>query len=236
MKEVVFVNQLGLGDYFITNGLINHFCSKFDKIFIPVKPAMLETIQCLYSDNSQVIPIVTNGVSSTVECHFECYGVPVLDADVYMHRPHSARWYRWYYEQFGVPYSMRFTDFQLPKCIPLTKEIFDLAVGSHTAYKLVHDMPSTGQQVTFQYPEHSNHSLPVVRIDASVCNNLLSWMQVILRATEIHVMDSSVWNLVHSMGSQIPGKLFYHANRPSNFTYEPWDIKMFSSNTEIVGY
>lgn len=236
MKEVIFVNQLGLGDYFITNGLVNHFCSRFDQIFIPVKPNMFDTVNCLYSQNSKVTPIITNGIAETPETMFECYGVPILDADVYMHRPRTARWYRWYYEQFGIDYSVRFSHFHLPQKIPNTREVFQTAVGTNNRYKLLHDMPSTGQQVTFSYPDTSDPTLPIVRIDTSLTSNLLAWISVIQHAIEIHVMDSSVWNLVHSMGNSISAKVFYHCNRPSNFTYEPWDIRLFTPKTQIVRY
>lgn len=236
MKEMIFVNQLGLGDYFITNGLVNHFCTRVDQIFIPVKPNMFDTVNCLYSHNPKVTPIITNGIAETPENMFECYGIPILDADVYMHRPRTARWYRWYYEQFGVDYATRFSYFQLPTDIPFRQEVFQSTVGSCTEYRVVHDMPSTGQLVEFRQPDGSNPTLPIVRIDHNLTTNLLSWIDVLLYATEIHVMDSSVWNLVHSMGQQIKAQVFYHCNRPSNFTYEPWDIRMFSTNTEIVGY
>jgi hypothetical protein len=234
MREVMFVTQLGLGDYFITNGLLHHLKHQFDRIYIPVKVQNLPTIECLYKDTPTVIPFASDDVKETVENYYEAYGIPVINADVYMHRPPASRWYRWYYEQFRVPYEWRFSKFQLPVKIPNTQEVFESVTQGREPYRLVHDMPSDGQHTPLQL--NNNTHLHTITLSPTVTPNLLSWLKVIQNAAEIHVIDSSVWNWVHSMSHHITGEVFYHGSRRSQFTYEAWDIMAYSSRTQIVGY
>jgi hypothetical protein len=234
MSEVMLIHQLGLGDYFICNGLVNYFSTKYSKVFLPVKPQNYSTVACLYSSNPRVSVFTINGVVQTAEKYLDCFGIPIIDADVYMHRPSSARWYRWYYEQFELPYSLRFNQFRLPAEIPDSDAVYTQVVGAHALYRVVHDTPSDGRYAEIKSFESSNSELPIVKITPNINPNLLAWTKVLKNATEIHAIDSSVFNLVHSMGESIKARVFYHQTRQSNFTYEPGDILAFCNNVEIV--
>ena len=235
MREVMVVHQLGLGDYFICNGLVNYFSEIYDRVFVPVKPHNLATVSCLYNDNKKVVVFEIGGIEETAENSLDCYGIPIIEADVYMHRPPSARWYKWYYEQFKLPYEYRFSKFQLPQSIPDVDLVFEQVVGNLTDYRLVHDEPSTGIRVPLKWVDESAHDVPIIKITSSICSNLLSWMRVIENAQEIHLIDSSVFNFIHSIGSQLcHKKIYYHTTRNSQFTYEPYDIQKYSPCIKVV--
>ena len=235
MREVMVVHQLGLGDYFICNGLVNYFSEVYDRVFLPVRPHNFPTVNCLYQDNPKVQPIQIEGVQKTVEYSLDCYGIPIIEADVYMHRPSTARWYRWYYEQFGLPYDYRFTKFKLPQHIPDLDLVYEKAVATPEPYRLVHDEASVGGRVPLKWVNESAHDMRIVKVSAGITNNLLSWMRVIENAHEIHLIDSSVFNLVHCIGQQLGHKkIYYHTTRGSQFTYEQYDIQYYTPSIRVV--
>lgn len=235
MKEVIVAHQLGLGDYFICNGLVNYFSEIYDQVFVPVKPHNWPTVSCLYQDNPKVKLLKIDGISETVENSLDCFGIPIIEADVYMHRPTSARWYRWYYEQFGLPYEYRFSKFQLPQSIPDVDTVYDLVVGDSTPYRLVHDEPSIGGRVPLKWVDESAHEVRIVKVSHNVTSNLLSWIRVIENAQEIHLIDSSVFNFIHSVGELLSHKkIYYHTTRNSQFTYEQSDIQKYTPWIKVV--
>jgi hypothetical protein len=150
--------------------------------------------------------------------------------------PVPINWDRQFYEFYDVPFSQRYSGFQLPKHISGSDELYDRLTEGNDDYILFH-------QATSDHPNGMNmniaawrqsYNLPaykIIEIKADITGNMLQYKKLIENAREIHCVPSSFFCLVDSMFDQTAAHLFYHNIRAvtimhvnSRWNNDRWNI------------
>jgi hypothetical protein len=191
----------------------------------------LETVRCLYQDNTKVKLIEWKEIDSiTNEGYLERFSCPVVEVNAWKYRPlPNIGWYRYYYEQFNTPYKYRYEYFKLPKNIDGGARLYDM-FGSKP-YRVIHNATS---ELRYELEINNYSDLANVYITPEWTSNLLDWTPLLLNAQEIHVTHSSVYNLVDSLDKQITAKKYFHDVRLTNAPIEYEDL--VAQNWQIVRY
>ena len=223
--EILVAHNLGLGDHFICNGLVNYL-SQYYKVFLPVyhtsHHSNLETIDSLYSDNPNVSLVQLTDHNPAISIwhdpdslprYFENLCIPTIDVEMFKYKPSNIAWYRYFYEQFDLPYNFRYKYFSLPKVIPLENELYNTIV-TNSDYKVIHNNSSANTCYPMNFEMSPN--LEEIYVTESVTKNLLNWTKILKNAKEIHVADSSVFCLVDSIKDECKGDLYFHDIRSSS--------------------
>jgi hypothetical protein len=242
-REIVLVHELGLGDHFICNALVNLLSEHYDRIFLPTYDipvhANWHTVQCLYSENPRVVPLpVREWLSHTqYDNHWHTLGVPTVVVQLDRGRQQPMAWYKHFYHQFGFDYDSTCRQhFALPYRIPGAAEVAARVLQplGGQAYRVVHNRSSAHGD----YPLDllTGQDLATIHIDPNISNNLLDWRDIFMGAEEIHVAHSSVFWLVDRMRQQLPGQLYYHSIRRTLFDVDRHDIENHTSPWHFVDY
>jgi hypothetical protein len=215
---MIIHHHLGLGDHFVCNGLVN-FISRHqtDTIDLICKKHNFPTVECLYSENDKinVVPLEFNGDEiSKIDEYGKIQNKSILRIGFYYCDP--TNWDKSFYKQVGIDFIERYRFFKLPKLqsgslLPLPDKKFIF----------VHNQSSDG---IFDLKIESN--LDKILVKKEDTNNLLSYINLIENAEEIHCINSSLFHLIDSM-SNITNKLYYHNIRkhPYNFQVSAkWSI------------
>jgi hypothetical protein len=126
-----------------------------------------------------------------------------------------VNWDRQIYEYFDVPFSQRYSGFQLPDHIPDTQLLYDKLNPTHEPFVLwhgaSHTMTQTPQIDLIAWRSHIGAKPRlIIPIETGHTVNLLSYMQLIEQAEEIHCIPSAFHCLVDSVVHRTQAELFFH--------------------------
>lgn len=218
--RLFFVGPMGLGDSFVHSGIVHHFGDRCFELHLPVWPALYDTVACLYQDHThiKVVPLghYDQGENQYVEKHKLSR---ILATDLIRIKgrdgPMAPLWDIQLYSYYELPFSLRYTNFRLPKNIDGADELYHRFVNDGEPYALIHRSSS-------KYPNgipinvdifRKNSGLPdikYVEIKEGITSNMLQYVTLIKNATEIHCVPSSFHCLVDSIFNQTRAQLFYH--------------------------
>lgn len=227
MTGIVLHHHTGLGDHFICNGLVNELSKKY-KIYLICKTSYYTTVNCLYTDNFNVKPILISGETfedeiKQVEIICNNLNLPLLRIG-FVNLDHN-KFDRVFYESLNIDFGFRYSSFTLPK-INLGSSILYKNLAKETPYILVHKQSSDNKEFNIQIDSTSN----IIMVDPYITDNMLDWIELIENAKEIHCVPSSFYCLVDSLNN-LRGKLFYHNIRkgtlihPNNeYNNNKWNI------------
>lgn len=243
--KLFFDSSVGLGDAFVMNGIVRHFASNCNKLYYPARGEFFETLKCLYQDepnievwrfysNEQEDFFVANNnlprLRSPALVTSEIHRVGCKPERIQIHWPQQI------YENFDIPFSYRYKNFKLPKDIPGQEELYNKLTEGETEYALValhaSDHPN-GIPVDVEGIRQLQGKDPIkiIKIVAGQTENMLSYKLLIEKATEIHCIPSSFFNLVDSMVTDISAKCYFHDIRlnslmkvNSRWNEHRWDI------------
>lgn len=214
---MILHHHLGLGDHFVCNGLVNFMARQLrEPIFLPCKVRNYPTVAYLYSDNPLVKPFTVEGIDEVmaVESYAARHSLSLLR--VGFEKCDLRRWDRSFYEQVGVDFVERYRSFHLPRSRPAV-----MIQPPPGPFILLHDEGSCGALKL-----RIKTDLPVVRVVPQEGAHLLSYLDLIAKAEEIHCIDSSVYHLVDSLVITTP-RLFLHDVRKSGTLFgvsSKWNI------------
>ena len=154
--EILVAHNLGLGDHFICNGLVNYL-SQYYKIFLPVyhtsHHSNLTTIESLYANNPNVELLKLTDHDAAISIwrdpdslprYFENLCLPTIDVEMFRHKPANIAWYRYFYEQFDVPYAYRYKYADLPMLLEAV-QLYDAIIPPNVKYRIIHNTSSSNQ-------------------------------------------------------------------------------------------
>lgn len=205
MTELILYHHLGLGDHFICNGLVNKVSEQVDELYLICKEKNFDTVSCLYKDNYKVNVIKIKEEPQDITLFSSVNNLPILTVGFTDFKNPSFD--RSFYVGMGLDFSLRYSNFKLPKEIENSKNIYDQVVDN-VPYCLVHNVCSDGE-----FNLNIKTDLNMVYIKPGLTKNLLDYVKVIENASEIHCVDSSVFHLIDSM--EVNAKLYFHDIRSS---------------------
>jgi hypothetical protein len=202
-RRIIFSHYDGLGDYFVCNGLVNYLSEFVDELHLPIPSCWQETLSDLYSTNSKVILFHSSPSPESKELlkYAKENEINYIHRKVWDNQHNRPSFQTDLYKWCNIDYSVRYSHFVLPRSERQIK--FYIAHIKEEKYALVHDTCSRGRLKIDVIT-----SLPKFYLNYGLTNNLLDYAEIIKRATEIHVVDSSVYHIIDNMN--INAELFFH--------------------------
>lgn len=233
MDRLVFHHHLGLGDHFICDGMVHalHRDLGLRQLILPVKEHNVATVRALYAEHPWVELLV---VPRSAYAHENAFiteqsarlAAPLLKVS-FSGSP-AVAFDRCFYEQVGLQLSSSWTDAKFPKGTPAASALYNTLIRDE-AYCLVAATGSVGE-----FSLDLGTSLPVYRIEPGHTDSLLDWSEIILKATEIHCIDSSVIHLVDRLPTHASRLVYHDVGRGSQFHLnKKWEKRMAVSETQL---
>ena len=226
--RLFFTGPMSLGDAFIMNGVAHYYGDRSHELHIPCFPKYYDTIRTLYQDHPHII-VVPLGAYNEGENQYVSEKKLSRILRNTVHAIHinglltPVAFEMQYYDYYSIPFSMRYTNFRLPKHVDGSDELYDRLSGGEP-YILVHNKTGhhpDGINLNLDWFRRANGlpDMKVIHVEEHLDGrNLLRWVKLIRNASEIHCVSSSFWNLVDSIFDQTTGKLFFHDIRAFSVT------------------
>ena len=206
---MIIHHHLGLGDHFVCNGLVNYICKiSKEPISLICKKHNIETIEYLYSENNRITVVGIDSINEILEVNEYASKVDDTILRIGFEYCDPNSWDTSFYSQLNIDFIERYRFFKLPK-----KKPKNLIKVPDSPYILVHNQSSDQK-----YQLNINTDLEIFYMDRQNGYHLLSYIDVIVNAEEIHCIDSSIFHLIDSI-SNTTNKLYFHdiRNFPAHF-------------------
>lgn len=194
------LGHLDLGDAIIMNGLVRSISDDEPEIVWYVKPKYVADVAAMVADMRGVSVKPAGGGYEDPKAEWLTAERTLKLGFFNSGKFHTPRWDSEFYRQAGVPFSARWNRWYLPT------ELFVKTVPPSAPFCLVHDDEARGFKIdTFRLPAAAE-MCPMFVVERG---SFWGWLKEIYQASEIHVIDSSVLNLVESLKG-VSAKLFFH--------------------------
>lgn len=208
IEPIYIYHHMGLGDHLICNGLVRNFYNKIQpsvwRLF--VKPEYLDTVQFMYRDLNNLGFVV--GYDHQVE-QFINFKTDIVKIGFHQMNTLSGHFDERFYKLANMPFSERWDKFHYTPDLERETALFNKLNLEEGKYIFVHDDHTRNLTINPTYI--IDKSLPIIRPDSSITNNIFDWLTVIRKAKEIHMMDSCFFHLVEIPSLQTTDLIFYHA-------------------------
>lgn len=217
---MIIHHHLGLGDHFVCNGLVNYICKTFkEPIYLICKKHNAETVKYLYSENDKVTVVSIDGINEILEVNEYASKINNKILRIGFEHCDTKSWDTSFYNQLNIDFIERYRFFKLPK-----KKPNNLIKAPASPYILVHNQSSEQK-----YGLNISTNLDMFYINKQDGYHLLSYIDVIINAEEIHCIDSSIFHLIDSIPN-ITNKLYFHniRNFPTHFNKSvKWETVLY---------
>lgn len=211
MKSIFLAWHLGLGDAIICNGLVRELADRYDRVTVPAKHEKLLSVFWMLSDlvNVFVVPVNDDAEMLGLAKRENWLGLGLHSKRGLVDRQH---WDRQFYEDAGVPFEYRWTRFATPPIKTGPKH-------ETVEYAFVHQEP--------HYPMVAIR-LPGMQIYVPPKPPHIFWnMEVLMYATEIHVVNSCFLSLAESITTHATRLVLHNYARtdtPPPTLHKNWEI------------
>ena len=220
-------HHLGIGDYIICNGLVRGLLKESqDGLVLATEASREDTVRQLYADTDVELHIVGDGIRDVTadreaEAEYENHDT-VLRVG-FENCARGTDWEKSFYDFVGMPYENRWSLFHFPRSVERERRLLE-KLDLPDKFAFVNTSTSRGD---FDIPIETE--LPIVRLTCVEGATLLDWIVVLEKATEIHTVDSGIFQLVKQYRFD-KRKVFYDVRRgrgdgtPFTFNGERWEI------------
>ena len=217
--RLFFLGPMSLGDSIVSSGIAHYYADQSNELHYPAMPNFYPTMKTLFQDypNIKVVPllpydqgenqyVLDNQLSRILRPQMKQFNIGG-------HLVHPL-WDMQFYEHYDLPFSLRYTNFRMPKHIEGSEELYQ-RLSNGEPYVLVHrysghhpdgiPIDIAGFRAANNFPD-----IKVIEIAEGITDNMMQYATLIERAEEIHCVPSSFFCLVDSMWNRTNAKLFYH--------------------------
>ena len=234
MSSILLDFHNKLGDNIIVNGLVREYCKHYARVGIFCIPRYRTSVSFMYRDLPNLrLEMVKN---HRQKLYFRIWNafrfgdqhwdeIKVIQND----NETGIVSERQLYALAGVPFEKKWSSFFVARDTTRENAFFSRVVPAQP-YQFVHDDTIYGGSMS---TAKLNSSLPVVRAEKDLTDNIFDYCAVIERAAEIHVVDSVFMYLVDCLPyQQHPSqKLFVHRYARSN---PPWQLPILRKQWTIL--
>lgn len=213
-----------LGDIFVYNGVFHHFIQQSNKTIIGINDTYFETTKTLYQDFPNVIVVnLTEFESAKQIKNSFLLPAPFLSMTPvqYGDGSHGSAFISWdqqVYNNYNLPFSLRYTNFRMPKHIEGSKELYLKLTEGEKDYIVVNKyMGGENTYINYFTEQFNPEKYKVIELQLNTTNNILQYVDLFLNAKQIHVLPTSFHHLVESMIFDIKAELFFHHARRNFF-------------------
>lgn len=200
-------HHLGLGDHIICNGMVRLFHEKYKEIKLFCKKNNIENVNFMFSDlnNFELIPVNNdydvidyinkNNVHSNL--------IKIGFSEMSKHQP-PLTFDQAFYKIAEMDFSVRFDYFRVPRNYEMEDKVYNDLNPNNEPYIFIHDDKERGFQID---KNKINSKLKIIENNTKY--GLFDMLKIIENAEEIHLMQSSIKDLINSYVFTKP-KIFLH--------------------------
>jgi len=192
-------HHLGLGDHIICNGLVRYIKNFEDVVYVFCKPHNTKNVEYMYRDNPN-IKILSVGEDIDVISYINNNNIQndiIVVGFTGENQNEVSSFDEAFYFQHKIPFSKRFDDFYFERDFELEQNIVKELNPNNEKYIFTHNIGISKINTNFKI------------IDNPVNYSIFNLISLIENAEEVHLMESSIKNLVNSYKMEKP-KFFYH--------------------------
>jgi len=212
-------HSLGLGDHIICNGLVRHIKEIEGCVSLFCIPQCYDNVKYMFRDdeNIKILAIgddkltqnyiLENNLQNDLILTNLCYGLENIDLSNrifkrinyfdLMKNFECETFDKLYYKMLKVPFNIRFDNFFLERNYSLENDICKILNPNNEKYIFVHNVDKN----------KIRNDLKI--IENPIEYNVFDLLTLIENAEEVHLMESSIKNLVNSIKMDKP-KIFFH--------------------------
>lgn len=222
-NNMIIYHHLGLGDHFMCHGIVRHYAREGYDIITFAKPHYHDTVSYMYRDldnvtilsmdDREVLQYIHNSPISNVV--YSGYKHPLWETEIYSGKNFDYI----FYHNAELDLSHKWDDFYIERDEELEMTLFNRFKDNYGItegeYVFIHDTSDraytefgrgpTGDAIDTNYVNHKD--LPIVTPE-NVKFNMCEYMYLLEHAKEIHVVNSSFYNLIELINTN--GELYYH--------------------------
>ena len=218
---IVLEPHMGLGDAMINLGLIKTIAkqSPHSIFYYACLPNYYHSVAWMLQDLSNVFPlVVASGREARQYAQFknaQYLPIGVINVDI-------KKFDQSFYAQHQVSFDLRWKLSNTPAG-PISQDLLEKLNPQKLPFMLVCKKDSGSHMYELNIPNSSN--LLVIEV-SPITNNIFDWVHLVLKATQIHTIDTAFIHLVeNTLSSDTKQKLCFHRIRqsPTEFTRRlPW--------------
>lgn len=232
MSSILLYHPLGLGDHLVCNGLVREMCERHDQVGLYCFKRNEPSVSFMYRDLAN---LCFHFIQSQKEIRRFFFWDKLVFGDIRYDSmlkvgasgaESGLKYERLFYNSAGLQVEKIWDSFYVVRDGERERSLSKKmkAAGS---YIFLHD--------DSRYPINSkkiSSSLPIVRPDENLTDNIFDYCGVLEHAEEIHVMDSSFMFLVDCLQYTNPRqRLFVHRYARENMA---WNLPILKKNWEIL--
>lgn len=233
MSSILLDHHSKLGDNIICNGLVREYCKKYERVGIFCIPRYRTSVSFMYRDLPNLTLVM-------VRDHRQTQYFRALNAlhfapshwdeirDIQNDTETGIPAERQFYGLAGIPHEKKWSSFFVKRDTKREEVLFEQIVSGQP-YQFVHDDAIYGGAMD---PQKMSSTLPLVRVEKNLTDNIFDYCSVIEKAAEIHVVDSVFMFLVDCLPYSNPKqKLFVHRYARAN---PPWNLPVLKKDWIIL--
>ena len=203
-NKIILHHHLGLGDHFICNGLV-HKLSEKNNIDLICKRSYYKTVRHLYEDYDYINVVPVDNENTDVVNYVKKSNLKYIK--VGFGNTDYNNFEKSFYRQLDFDPELEYSNFKLPNNLSSSKLLFYKFMNRYTLrpykfeYNFVHDK-SSANHFNLLYEDGSPVSLSSrlnFYVEKSDTDNILDYVDLILNANEVHVINSGLNNLVFQL-------------------------------------
>lgn len=221
-------HHLGLGDHIICNGMVRHFHKKNGFIKLFCYEHNLKNVSYMYRDleNFELISIRNDEEADSI-INTLCPSSKIIKIGFEKLSEFTDRIFdEAFYAIAGLDYSVKTDSFYLERELEVEKEILSKMNPTGEKYVFIHDDIHRGYKI-----DESKISSPYKKIYNDNSIPLFHCISLIENAEEVHVMQSSIKDLINCFKFEKP-KFFLH-EYVRDLPYELMDTKGYNKFTNL---
>lgn len=225
-------HPLGLGDHIVCNGLVREQCKRYSRVGLFCFPNNEPSVSFMYRD-------LKNFRLHSIRSHKEAVGFRFLNKFVFGGAHYDTTLKIGSYDvESGIKYERQMYTFaELP--LEALWDSFYVKRDRERERTLSQKMHTVGRYLFLHddarypiNPKKISSTLPIVRPDTNLTDNIFDYCDVLEHAEEIHVMDSSFMFLVDCLQyANSRQRLFVHRYARENMA---WNLPILKKDWQII--
>lgn len=190
-------HHLGLGDHIICNGMVRYMQKKYDKVSVFSYHHNFKNVSYMYSDNENITVIP---ISSDSEIDIYCMSnninieniIKVGFSELSNYLP-QIKFDEAFYKIAGIEFSVRFESFFIPRNREREIEVYNELNPNNESFIFLHEDKTRGF-----FLDRGKIPTGYKIIENDIKYNVFDLLYLFENAEEIHLMQSSIKDLINS--------------------------------------
>jgi hypothetical protein len=201
-------HHLGLGDHITCNGMVRHFCKKYDNVVLFCYTHCYKNVSYMYRDLNnleifnfdtevEIVNFIENNravKNNLIKPGFDnlkYYAENKINFDV------------GFYELAELDHQIRFSEFYFERDFDKEELLYNELNPNNEKYIFIHDDPDRGYVIDM---DKINTQYKIIKNDTRFL--IFDYIKLLENAEEIHCMQSSMKDLINSY--ELKAKLYFH--------------------------